>query len=111
MIASQEEMLFLLVPNSEAECSGKVLDAFFAPTLPRGQQQGTVSHGRALMAGETQLHPKLFSIIETNIRNQSGHAGCRQWLLIEVIFREEAKKAMPHGQRRAGELRGFIGSI
>jgi hypothetical protein len=97
MIASQEEMLFLLVPNSEAECSGKVLDAFFAPTLPRGQQHGTVSHGRALMAGQAQLHPKLFPIIETYIRDQSGDAGCRQWLLIEIIFREEAKKTTPHG--------------
>ncbi len=75
MIASQEEMLFLLVPNSEAEGSGKVLDAFFAPTLPCGQKHGTVSHGRAPMAGEAQLHPKLFPIIETYIRNQSGDAG------------------------------------
>src|ERR1700693_5084291 len=37
MIASQEEMLFLLVPHSEAEGSGKMLDAFFLPALPRGQ--------------------------------------------------------------------------
>jgi hypothetical protein len=111
MIAGQEQMLLLMIPDSEAEGSGQMLDAFFMPTLPRGQQYGAVSHRRALLAGEAQLHSKLSPIIETYIRNQSGDAGSGEWLLIEVIFREEAKKTTPHGQRRASVLRDIIWSI
>ena len=51
VIASQKEMLFLLIPDSEAEGAGKMLDAFLLPTLPRGQQHGAVSHGSGLLAG------------------------------------------------------------
>ena len=48
VIASQEEMLFLLVPHREAEGAGKMIDALFAPTLPRGQQHVAVGHGREI---------------------------------------------------------------
>ena len=44
VIASQEQMLFLLVPHREAEGAGKMIDALFAPTLPRGQQHAAVGH-------------------------------------------------------------------
>ena len=38
VIAGQEEMLFLLVPYSETEGAGKMVDALLAPMLPRSQQ-------------------------------------------------------------------------
>ncbi len=87
VIARQEEMLFLLVPDSKAEGARKMLDTSFLPTLPRGQQHRAVSHDGGLLGGETQLQPKFWTIVEANIRNQSGDAGGRQRLCIEIIFR------------------------
>ena len=53
VIAGQEEMLFLLVPDREAEGAGKMVNALFVPTLPCGQQQIAVGHCRGLLLRET----------------------------------------------------------
>src|ERR1700722_7048498 len=72
VIASQEHMLFLLVPDSEAEGAGKMLDALFAPPLPRGQQYRAVRHGSGLLTGDAQLQPQFYTVVETYICNQRG---------------------------------------
>jgi hypothetical protein len=87
VIASQEEVLFLLVPYGEAESAGQMLDALFAPTLPCGQQHGAIGHHSYLLAGETQLQAKFYTVVETYIRNHRGDPSGRQRLFIEIIFR------------------------
>jgi hypothetical protein len=110
VIASQEEMLFLLVPHSEAEGAGKMVDALLAPTLPRGQQHVAVGHGSGLLAGESPIPARASSSRlsrRTSATSEVTPAG-RERLSIEAIFREEAKKAAAHGKRRAGVLRAVI---
>jgi hypothetical protein len=83
-------MLFLLVPYCEAESALKMIDARFAPTLPGGQQEAAVGHGRGLLDRNSQLRGKLLAVIETEIRHQRGDVRTRKRLLIEVIFGQQA---------------------
>src|ERR1700759_1927440 len=73
VITRQKKMLFLLVPDCKAEGARQMLDTLFTPALPRRQQHRAVSHHGGLLAGKTQLQPKLYTVVETYIRDQRSH--------------------------------------
>ena len=110
VIARGKELLRGGGPDREGEASDDAIQAFLAPALPGGEQNGRV--GKFGGTGEREIADEIVAVVEADVGDQAGGAvGGPERLPVEPVFGQQMHHVAAQGDRVMVPFEGAIGSV